>query len=108
MLLSSPASKLRRLIDFYVPTAKIDLAPKPLGVLPLTRAEVIMLLTPCIIPFRISSSLSALGQAKLIASFLFQDFQNMMRAGGHYSLFIIILYNNESSVHKTYTRPYTV
>ena len=36
-----------------------------------------------------------LGQAKLIASFPFQDFQNMMRAGGHYSLFIIAknLYN---------------
>ena len=27
-----------------------------------------------------------LGQAKLIASFPFQDFQNMMRAGDHYSL----------------------
>ena len=31
----------------------------------------------------------------MIASFPFQDFQNMMRAGGHYSLFIIAknLYN---------------
>ena len=27
-----------------------------------------------------------LGQAKLIASFLFQDFQNMMRVVDHYSL----------------------
>ena len=34
---------------------------------------------------------SALGQAKLIAGFLFQDFQNIMQAGGHYSL--IIIYN---------------
>ena len=30
-----------------------------------------------------------LGQTKLIASFPFQDFQNMTWAGGHYSLFII-------------------
>jgi len=30
-----------------------------------------------------------LGQAKLIASFPFRDFQNIMRAGGHYSLFIM-------------------
>ena len=28
------------------------------------------------------------GQAKLIASFPFQDFQNIMRAGGHYSLWL--------------------
>ena len=37
-----------------------------------------------------------LGQAKLIASFPFQDFQNMMRAGGHYSLFIIKTHDSES------------
>ena len=47
------------------------------------------------------------GQAKLIDSFLFQDFQNMMggghlEVGGHYSF--IILYNDESSVHKTIKR----
>ena len=28
-------------------------------------------------------------QAKMIASFPFQDFQNIMRAEGHYSLFIM-------------------
>ena len=32
-----------------------------------------------------------IGQAKLSASFPFQDFQNMMWAGGHYSLFIIYI-----------------
>ena len=36
-----------------------------------------------------------LGQAKLIASFPFQHFQNIMRVGGHYSLFIIYI---ESSI----------
>ena len=43
--------------------------------------------------------LSPLGQAKLISSFPFQDFQNMMRAGGHYSLFIIAknLYNHKKT-----------
>ena len=37
--------------------------------------------------------LVSLGQAKLIACFPFQDFQNMMRAGGHYSLFIMLNYS---------------
>ena len=32
---------------------------------------------------------TCLGQAKLIIRFLFQGFQNSMRAGGHFSLFII-------------------
>ena len=37
-----------------------------------------------------------LGQAKLIIRFLFQGFQNSMRAGGHFSLFII-----DKTVQKT-------
>ena len=59
------------------------------------------------------NSLLALGQAKLIASFPFQDFQNIMQAEGHYSLFIMAktlkktlkythYYNNEIIVNKIY------
>ena len=39
-----------------------------------------------VVLYFICARIIKLGQAKLIASFPFQGFQNMMRAGGHYSL----------------------